>query len=275
MRIESIPTGRGESGRKGPFRPVSVLDVLRSLLSDGDIVRWPRPDAEVRWGIGAAIACFFATQLVAGVWAAGVVSAAFGVEGLPDLAERPLWTLPVLSVGLWAGYLFGPGLINRLTASGPMVDFDLRVNPGQFLGAALLGVGTQLLVLPALYWVLGFFISGDPGTTARTLVDRADDVVGVGLLVISVVVMAPLAEEWFYRGMLLSALVRRIGPVGGAVASSAAFALIHLEPILFPGLFVFALVLAWMTIRTGRVGVAIVAHLAFNATTVIQLLLLD
>ena len=59
------------------------------------------------------------------------------------------------------------------------------------------------------------------------------------------------------------------------MTSAIVFAVIHQEPILFPGLFVFALILAWLTIRTGRVGVAVVAHLAFNATTVVQLLLFD
>lgn len=249
-----------------------MLGVLRSLISDRDVGPWPRPDADVRWGIGAAIACFFAAQVLAGIWAGAMVGSFFGADGLPELAERPLWTLPVLSIGLWAGYLFGPGVVNRLTSSGPMVDFDLRVSGRQFAAAAVLGVGVQLAVLPVLYWFLGFFISGDPGDTARTLVERADGAVGAGLLVLSVVVMAPLAEEWFYRGMLLSALARRMGPVAATVASSAVFALIHLEPILFPGLFVFALVLAWLTIRTGRIGVAVVAHLAFNATTVVQLL---
>ncbi len=254
--------------------PGSVLDVVRSLLSDDQTAPWPRPDAEVRWGVGAAVACFFGAQILAGVWVGAMVGVLFS-DGLPALADRPLWALPVLSAGLWAGYLLGPGLINRLTGSGPMVDFDLRVDRRQFLAAAGLGIGVQLLVLPALYWIIGFFVEDDPGDTARALVDRADDPLGVALLVLSVVIMAPLAEEWFYRGMLLSSLTRRMGPVAAAVASSIVFAVIHLEPILFPGLFVFAMVLAWLTSRTGRIGVAVVAHLAFNATTVVQLLLLD
>lgn len=244
------------------------------MLSDDQTVPWPRPDAEVRWGIGAAVACFFAAQILAGIWVGVTVPVLFS-DGLPDLTERPLWALPALSIGLWVGYLAGPWLVNRLSGSGPMLDFDLRVDRNQFLVAAALGVAVQLLVLPVLYWFIGFLTTEDPGDTARTLVDRADDPLGVALLVVSVVVMAPLAEEWFYRGMLLSALTRRMGPIAGAVASSVVFAVIHLEPILFPGLFVFALVLAWLTIRTGRVGVAMVAHLAFNATTVVQLLVLD
>ncbi len=232
---------------------------------------WPRADGDVRWGIGAAVGCFLAAQFLAGVWATIMILSLFD-DGLPIASERPIWVLPVLGIGLWVGYLAGPVVVNRLTGSGPMVDFELRATPVQYGLAAAIGVATQLLVLPALYWVVLRLVSGDPGDTAETLVDQVDGGFDVFLLVVAVVVMAPLAEEWFYRGMLLSALVRRIGPIGGAVASSAVFAAVHQEAILLPGLFTFALVLSWLTLRTGRIGVAIVAHMAFNATTVVQLL---
>jgi membrane protease YdiL (CAAX protease family) len=210
--------------------------------------------------------------MLAALWASGVIAVGYGDGGLPPVEDRPLWVLPVLAIGLWIGYLVGPILVNRLTASGPLVDFDLRAGPVQVVGAALVGVGSQLLLLPALYWVLSRFVDGDPGATAQAIVERVDGGVDVLLLVLAVVVMAPLAEEFFYRGMLLSAIGRRFGVGAGVVASSAVFAVAHQEPILFPGLFLFAAVLAWLTISTGRIGVAIVGHMAFNATTVIQLL---
>lgn len=233
---------------------------------------WPRPGDGVNWGAGAAIACFLGAQLLAGLWASLVIASRYGAEGLPAVEARPLWLLPVLAVGLWIGYLGGPVLINRLTASGPLVDFDLRVSPRQAVGAVLAGVGAQLVALPALYWVILRVVDGDPGASAEALVDRVDGGLDVVLLVVAVVVMAPLAEEWFYRGMLFAALSRRFGVVSGAVASSAVFAVVHQEPILLPGLFLFALLLAAVTASTGRIGVSIVAHMAFNATTVVQLL---
>jgi membrane protease YdiL (CAAX protease family) len=72
--------------------------------------------------------------------------------------------------------------------------------------------------------------------------------------------------------MLLSTLARGFGVVGGAVGSSAVFALVHQELILMPGLFVLSLLLSWLTVRTARIGPAILAHMAFNATTVVELL---
>ena len=233
--------------------------------------RWPRRE-RTGWGVGATLGAFLGAQLLAVLWAQAVIDARYGDDGLPAVAERPMWVLPVLGVGLWAAYLGGPVLVNHLTGGGPLIDFDLRVSPLQAVGGALVGIGAQLLLLPALYWVLLRVVSGDPGARAEAIVDRADTTFDVALLVLAVVLMAPLAEEFFYRGMLLSALGRRFGPMVAAVASSAVFAVIHPGPILWPGLFVFALVLAALTITTGRIGVAVVAHMAFNATTVVQLL---
>ena len=246
--------------------------MLGSVIGKAEGPGWPSTEARVRWGIGAAVGCFFGAQVLAVVWASVWLGVLYDADGVPPLGERALWTLPLLSLGLWVGYLIGPVLVNRLTESGPMIDFDLRAPLAQLgLGAAI-GVVIQLAVLPVLYWLLLRVIDGDPSETAETLVGRADGTIDVVVLVLSVVVLAPLAEEWFYRGMLLAALVRRMGPVAGAVSSSAVFALVHQEWILMPGLFLFAMVLAWLTIRTGRLGVALAAHMAFNATTVVILL---
>ena len=54
--------------------------------------------------------------------------------------------------------------------------------------------------------------------------------------------------------------------------SSVAFGAAHIEPLQFPALFLFGLVAALLTTRTGRLGPSICAHIAFNAFTVIALL---
>ena len=44
------------------------------------------------------------------------------------------------------------------------------------------------------------------------------------------------------------------------------FAAVHLQLLQFPALVLIGLVLGWLTLRTGRLGPAIWAHVAFNAT---------
>jgi membrane protease YdiL (CAAX protease family) len=39
-----------------------------------------------------------------------------------------------------------------------------------------------------------------------------------------------------------------------------------MQPIEFPGLFAFALVLGWARHSTGTIGLSIATHMAFNAT---------
>jgi membrane protease YdiL (CAAX protease family) len=86
------------------------------------------------------------------------------------------------------------------------------------------------------------------------------------LLVVVVVIGAPVVEEIVYRGSLQTALVSTAGKWGGIVITAALFAAIHLAPVEFPGLFVFALLLGIVRQRSGTLGAAIVTHLAFNAT---------
>lgn len=233
---------------------------------------WPDREVDASWGLGVVVLCFLGVQVVSILWASVVVGLVYGTGDVPPLAERSIWMLPLVALGLWTGYLASPYVARRLTGRGSLVDFDLRAGPVQAVAAVVAGVGCQLLLLPPLYWVILRLVEGDPGRTAADLVDRVDGPVQVAVLVLAVVVVTPLVEEWFYRGMLLAALVRRFGPAAGAVISSLVFAAVHQELILLPGLFLFALVLAGLTIWTGRLGVAVLAHAAFNATTVVDLL---
>jgi hypothetical protein len=84
-------------------------------------------------------------------------------------------------------------------------------------------------------------------------------------LMLVVVSVGPLAEELLFRGVLLSALLRR-WRVGWSVAiSSLAFALIHLPGLDFqwyalPDLALLALLLAWLRLRSGSIWPAVLAH---------------
>ncbi|MBA2438666.1 MAG: CPBP family intramembrane metalloprotease [Acidimicrobiia bacterium] len=85
-------------------------------------------------------------------------------------------------------------------------------------------------------------------------------------------VAAPLFEELFYRGLWLRAVERRWGTGWAVVTSSLVFGLIHFQVYDLPALIGFGLVVAVLAVRTGRLGPAIWAHVAFNLTAVISLL---
>jgi membrane protease YdiL (CAAX protease family) len=54
--------------------------------------------------------------------------------------------------------------------------------------------------------------------------------------------------------------------VVGVVLVAAWFAVIHFRPVEYPGLFVFGLVLGVCALRTRRLGMSVLTHMAFNAT---------
>lgn len=139
------------------------------------------------------------------------------------------------------------------------------------LGLAI-GVATQAVVAFALYWPLEQIFEGlDAGGEAREVVDPANGL-GVALLIVVVVFGAPFAEELFWRGLTYRSIERKWGPVLAIVGSAGAFALLHLQPIQFAGLFVFGLVAGWLVRRTDRLGPSIWAHVGFNGSTVAFLL---
>ncbi|MGH1492942.1 MAG: lysostaphin resistance A-like protein [Acidimicrobiales bacterium] len=235
---------------------------------------WPQSSDEARWGIPGVLACFFGAQVLAVVWAVMASGVVYGSDPIPAVADRPIWTLLLFNLGLWVGYLVFPIVARRVSGSGPMKDFRSRVDLFDIGFGALVGVATQLALLPVLYWFVLKVISGDPDSTAEAFGDRVNNSADIVLFGLAVIVVAPIVEEWFFRGMLLPTLSRRFGVVAGIISSSVVFALVHREVILLPGLFCFALILAWLTAKSGRIGPAIVAHMAFNATTVVQLLAL-
>src|SRR5487761_2754139 len=86
------------------------------------------------------------------------------------------------------------------------------------------------------------------------------------------IVIAPVAEEFIFRGMLFP-FVRQLGwPKLAWFGVSALFALIHMNAPTFVPLFVFALALTWLYEKTDNLLAPITAHALFNATNFALLL---
>jgi membrane protease YdiL (CAAX protease family) len=73
------------------------------------------------------------------------------------------------------------------------------------------------------------------------------------------------AEETFFRGLMQTRLVASWGRWPAIVTTSAAFGLIHLDPVQGSLAFVAGLFLGWVVERAGGVRPTIVAHLVNNA----------
>jgi membrane protease YdiL (CAAX protease family) len=206
-----------------------------------------------------------------GIWVlASLVSSLVVVAGGDP--DQPT-SIPRLAMSLltaWAVFLAGTWWTSRRFGSGDArSDFALSARPIDLVGVPI-GIATQLLAVPVVYLPLrvlwpDVFDDEALSETADDLVDRADGGLIV-LLFVLVVVGAPLVEEVVYRGLLQRPLLDRFPPAPVIVGVAAVFALIHFRPVEFPGLFVAGLVFGVCAWRAGRVGAAVVAHVAFNAT---------
>lgn len=98
------------------------------------------------------------------------------------------------------------------------------------------------------------------------------DVLGSGLSRLAntlvIVLWGPFAEEAFFRGFLLAALLRTLGPLRAAAISAAVFAAAHLTLSSMVPIFVTGLLLAWLYIRTRSIWPPITAHAAQNLIAV-------
>lgn len=207
-----------------------------------------------------------------GAWVAGqVVSTAIALgSGHTSLSTAgPGWLLAVAVAG-WVPLVLGVWMVGKRHGSGSLGrDFGLSFDPTDLWGVPL-GVLTQLVALRVVYWPLQAIWPDTFGQErleqrARELYDSAHGA-GVLLLVLVVVVGAPLVEELVYRGLLQGAAVRSTRRWPAVVAVALFFAVIHFQPVEVPGLFVIGLVMGAGALLTGRLGLSVITHVAFNAT---------
>ena len=197
-------------------------------------------------------------------------SAAAGVTGDTDGVA----TILAGQVGFWVVLVTTFLYARPLRAGAASDDVALRFRWTDLPVGAVIGAATQLVLVPALYLPLGSLIDDDQlSRPARDLFDRLH---GTGLIAmaVGVVVIAPIVEELFFRGLLVGAMRGRWGTVPAVTGSSVVFGATHFQPLQVPALALAGAIFATAAVRSGRLGPAVAAHAAFNATTFVALVLL-
>ncbi len=223
----------------------------------------------VSWGPKDAVIWLFAAFIAPVVVSVIYVSARYGGE-LPE--ERSAVDLIAIQPALWIVYLAGPWYSAAQKGAGAVKDFGLRFKASDVPIGIVAGVVTQLVLIRGLYFVIAQFVDGDPSAEAKKLADPMSGAFDWGILAFAVVIMAPLAEEFFFRGILLRSIQRSLGVAPAILISGLVFAVVHLQPLQFPGLLVVGLLAAWFAVKTGRLGLPIMFHLGFNAAGFVVLM---
>lgn len=243
---------------------------------------WPPPavppsrPAQGGFSVPLVIGTWLAAWLVGNVIGAAVVFAAG--YGDTDPLSMPTWVVSASAASLWIPALVALVLVSRARGTGSWVhDFGLRARWIDLVGLPI-GVASQLILVPLV--TLPFTRLFPDSFSAERVEERARGLANMAsgpwivLLALVVVVGAPLVEELVYRGFIQLGLAPRIGATVSLLVTAAWFTLVHLSPPEFPGLFAFSLVLGLCAARTGRLGMAVAAHVAFNATGLLLVVLL-
>ena len=103
------------------------------------------------------------------------------------------------------------------------------------------------------------------------------DPLSLAMVFVSAVVVAPIAEEFFFRGVLQGWLQKRLPELGGlgAIAiASLAFGLAHVgQGLAWIPLVFFGMAVGYLAKQTGSIVPGIIVHSLFNAVSVVLVLL--
>lgn len=146
----------------------------------------------------------------------------------------------------------------REDASAPQIVVVTALCIGLALGGSImLSELLELLHVPVQEQkrILEIVEAAKSGEDRRTIV----------VLGISAIILAPIAEEWLFRGALFRRLLAHVGRPFAYVASALGFAAIHNNPAGFVIYLWLGLVFAVALDRTGRLASPIAVHVANNA----------
>jgi membrane protease YdiL (CAAX protease family) len=148
---------------------------------------------------------------------------------------------------------------------GPEARAAVRAGLGWGVVAWL--VSTAVILFSA--WLLEQVgIAPEPQTA-----ELAIEVLDPWLVIIAVVIVAPVAEEAFFRGVVFNAWRREAGRRWAFFGSAALFAAIHLSLLSLLPIFVLGLGLAWVYDRTKSLLAPMAMHATVNGISVALALL--
>jgi membrane protease YdiL (CAAX protease family) len=190
-----------------------------------------------------------------------------------DSAGLPLVVLVPSTLGQQLAQGGWPLLVSRWKGLGPVADWRLRFSPTDLvigLLTAMMALGLVAVMSSAVGAVVGL---GDQSEAENTqFLSDATGTVWIYPLLAAVVIIAPVVEELFFRGLVLRAIEKRAGPVVAVIGSTLAFTLPHFNgstaagtAVLLASIGTIGAVLATVTVLVDRLWPAVMAHMLFNA----------
>jgi membrane protease YdiL (CAAX protease family) len=153
-----------------------------------------------------------------------------------------------------------------LSADGPATERHSQVRPSAAATWRPVALGLGATCLVGFVW--DSLIRATVGYAAGALgpswhPDSHGSVRGGMLVIFLVVLVAPIFEEWIFRGLLYRSLRQSTGIVASIAAASLLFTVIHPLSSAVP-ILVLAVATAWVYERTGKLTASIAVHTGYN-----------
>jgi membrane protease YdiL (CAAX protease family) len=241
----------------------------------------PRPDAfdatddprpKATWSWYEALVVYFLAFLLAGLATLPLIRVMEPETDLTNIVLTVVAAIVILAVLLLWLQIKHPGWLRVMRLPEPGT-WGKQIGSGVLFGMGLYPV--MVIVVGGLLTVLLQTVSGEH-VEAPEQVGEHLPAIGTALTIVYAIVIAPIGEELFFRGVLFRSLRDRHGFWVGAVGSSIGFGLIHFIPgsvvdavLLMVVMFFTGLALCFIYERRGTIVVPIAAHMTFNVIGIV------
>jgi len=219
-------------------------------------------------GFWLAVGLVFGVMMLQGV-VGGIAEAArliFGSRGgsSAQILANPLvlGTINILALGAMIALGL---LINKLH---PRNAFPLgTVRPGAWLAVLLVTLGGLILLSEAdnvFRW-----LCPPPEFLAKLMGELFLPKGHFWSSLFTIAIVAPLTEEFLFRGIILRGLLSRYRPVAAVLLTAMLFAFMHLNPWQTISAFTLGTLYGWFYLRTGSVWPGVLGHAVNNGIFVI------
>ncbi len=178
---------------------------------------------------------------------------------LVSISRQPTYFALAASLSSLAAYLIAVARWRRAPLS-QTIPFRF-VPAAVLLTVALMATGWICVEVSLFQWVQNL-IPLLYQKLARLETSHQDDHPLV--LILAIALLAPIGEELFFRGLLLSRMQRRYSAGVSLALVSIIFTLLHPNPLKWPTILCFAMFAGWLRLRTGSLLPPIVLHIVNN-----------